>query len=104
VELTPPSRDGGVDLVARREDVIGVETALYIQCKNYSSPLGVEPVRALVGCLPPDEPGARAAMICPSGFTSEAMRFGKLRGVQMIDMGGLRELVRRVGSLSPKTQ
>lgn len=100
VELTPPSRDGGVDLIARRQDVVGVETVLYVQCKNYASPLGVEPVRALVGCLPPSEPGVRAAMVCPGGFTAEALKFGSLRGVQMVDMAGLRVLVERARSAS----
>lgn len=106
VELTPASRDGGVDLIARQTDVVGVETVLYIQCKNYAAPIGVEPVRALVGCLPPDEPGARAAMVCPGGFTADAMKYGSLRGVQMVDSRGLAVLVQRasVRSKTPSGQ
>src|ERR1019366_7086011 len=41
VELTPPSRDGGIDLKAKKRDRIGVETTLYVQCKNQSSPVSV---------------------------------------------------------------
>ncbi|MDZ4654805.1 MAG: SNF2-related protein [Coriobacteriia bacterium] len=97
VELTPPSRDGGVDLVCRSRDVVGVETVLYVQCKNHSAPVGVEPVRALVGCLPDGEPGARAVMVCPSGFSVDATKFGQLKGVQLIDTAGLAALVARAG-------
>ncbi|MSS71389.1 MAG: ATP-dependent helicase [Candidatus Latescibacteria bacterium] len=95
VELTQASRDGGIDLMCRSRDVIGIETVLCVQCKNYSSALGVEPVRALVGCLPS---GARGVMVCPSGFTSEAMRFGVLKGVQMMDAKSLASLVQRMGT------
>lgn len=104
VELTPASRDGGVDLIARQRDVVGVETVLYIQCKNYASPVGVEPVRALVGCLPPSEPGARAAMVCPGGFTAEAMKYGSQRGVQMVDHEGLAVLVRRARGMAEQAE
>jgi HJR/Mrr/RecB family endonuclease len=100
VELTPASHDGGVDLVARNCDVVGVETTLYVQCKNHVSSIGVEPMRALVGCLPNGEAGARAAMICPSGFTSEASRFGIQRGVQLIDAEALGTLVREADAIA----
>ncbi|MDP2183403.1 MAG: SNF2-related protein [Actinomycetota bacterium] len=98
VELTPASRDGGVDLVARSRDVVGVETTLYVQCKNHVSPIGVEPMRALVGCLPSGDPGSRAVMICPSGFTADASAFGTRRGVQLIDAMGLATLQKRASS------
>ena len=42
VETTPLTRDGGIDLIARRDDDVGVEVTLYVQCKNHSSPVGVE--------------------------------------------------------------
>jgi hypothetical protein len=84
--------------------VVGVETVLYIQCKNYASPVGVEPVRALVGCLPPSEPGARAAMVCPGGFTAEAMKYGSQRGVQMVDHEGLAVLVRRARGMAEQAE
>ena len=93
VELTQASQDGGIDMVCRSRDVIGVETVLCVQCKNYNSALGVESVRALVGCLPA---GARGVIVCPLGFTAEAMRFGALKGVQMIDAEHLASLVQRI--------
>ncbi len=36
VETTPPTRDGGIDLIAKRSVDMGTESTLYIQCKNYS--------------------------------------------------------------------
>lgn len=96
VELTPQSRDGGVDLVARQVDVVGVETSLYVQCKNHAAPVGVETVRALLGSLPANDPGARAVLACPAGFSADAKRLAADRGVQLLDDDGLRRLVDRV--------
>jgi SNF2 family DNA or RNA helicase len=81
VELTPISRDGGVDLIAHYSDALGIESCLWIQCKNHRSPVGVETVRALNGCLPTDIPGVRGVVACPSGFTSDARAFAKDRGI-----------------------
>jgi len=94
-ELTQASRDGGVDVIARRDDVVGVTTTLYIQCKNHAAPIGVEVVRAIAGVVPVDDPGGRPAVICPSGFSTEATRFAKHRGVQLFDSARLSELLER---------
>jgi len=94
-ELTQQSRDGGVDVVAQRDDVVGVTTTLYIQCKNHASPIGVEVVRAIAGVVPVEDAGARAAVVCPTGFSTEAMRFAERRGVQLIDGDRLAELLAR---------
>ncbi|MCL5941974.1 MAG: restriction endonuclease [Actinobacteria bacterium] len=96
VEVTPYTRDGGVDLVARQTDEIGLEKVLYVQCKNHSTAVGVEVVRSLLGILPPEDTGARAVLVCPAGFSAEARRFAKGRGVRLIDESSLRELARRV--------
>lgn len=77
VETTPLTRDRGIDLVARRKDEVGVELTLYIQCKNYASPVGVEIARALNGALPKHLSGARGVLVCPSGFTASAVAFAK---------------------------
>lgn len=82
VELTPASRDGGVDLRASKQDQIGVETLLYIQCKNQSSPVSVEIVRELNGVLDPNTQGVVAS---PSGFTGDARRFAQSIGIQLWD-------------------
>jgi SNF2 family DNA or RNA helicase len=58
VETTPLTRDGGIDLIARRDDDVGVEVTLYVQCKNHSSPVGVDVARELNGALPRQQRGA----------------------------------------------
>ena len=93
VETTPVTRDGGVDLIARRDDDIGVEITLYIQCKNHASPVGVDVVRALNGVLPKNAAGIRGVAVCPSGFTAEAITFAKDRGITLWDRHHLFELL-----------
>ena len=98
VELASASCDDGADLVARSRDVAGVETTLYVQCRNQVLPIGIEPMRALAGCLSGGEPGGWAVMICPSGFTADASALGTRRGVQLIDAMGLMTLKERARS------
>jgi restriction system protein len=85
VETTPLTRDRGIDLIARREDDVGVEMTLYVQCKNHASPVGVEVVRELNGALPRQLSGAHGVLVCPSGFTASATVFAKERGLVLWD-------------------
>ncbi|MBI4481380.1 MAG: restriction endonuclease [Acidobacteria bacterium] len=85
VETTPLTRDGGIDLIARRNDDVGVEVTLYVQCKNHSSPVGVDVARELNGSLPRQLGGARGVLVCPSGFTADAIAFAKERGLTLWD-------------------
>jgi SNF2 family DNA or RNA helicase len=97
-ELTQASRDGGVDVIARRDDVVGVTTTLYIRCRNHAEAAGVEVVRALAGAVPVDGLGGRAAVICPAGFSTDAARFAEQRGVQLFDGARLAELLARASA------
>jgi len=92
VESTPLTRDGGVDLIARRNDDIGVEITLYIQCKNHISPVGVDVIRELNGVLPKGATSTRGVVVCPSGFTSDAINFAKDRSIILWDRHHLFEL------------
>ncbi len=94
VETTPLTRDGGIDLIANRVVDLGGEVALYIQCKNYANPVGVEVVRQLNGALPKSQPGSRGVVVCPSGFTADARSFGKDRSILLWDRQHLLELSR----------
>jgi SNF2 family DNA or RNA helicase len=85
VEITPPTRDGGVDLIAHSADNLGLETVVYVQCKNTSMPVSVEVVRQLNGVLVTKEPGARAMVVCPAGFTEEARRFARGGRIELWD-------------------
>ncbi|MHB8090926.1 MAG: SNF2-related protein [Syntrophales bacterium] len=92
VETTPLKRDGGIDLIARRNDDIGVEITLYIQCKNHISPVGVDVIRELNGVMPKGAAGIRGVVVCPGGFTTDAITFAKDRGVALWDRHRLFEL------------
>jgi len=94
VETTPLSRDGGVDLIASRTVVTESNISLYIQCKNYGSPAGVEVIRQLNGVLPERRPGCQGVVVCPSGFTSDAHSFAKDRGVILWERKHIFELSR----------
>jgi len=85
VETTPPTKDGGVDLIALSSDNLGLETVVYVQCKNTSTAVGVEVVRQLNGVLATKQPGARAMVICPAGFTEEARRFARGGRIELWD-------------------
>jgi len=77
VELTPVSRDGGVDLLATKSDELGLETTLLVQCKNWSNAAGPEVVRELNGVIPRDGRPVQGMVACTGGFTSEAVRFAE---------------------------
>ena len=50
VEITPPSRDGGRDVIAVRQTP-GQREVIEIECKTHSSPIGVQYVRQLRGVI-----------------------------------------------------
>jgi hypothetical protein len=93
-ETTPRTRDAGIDLIAHRTDEVGAELTLYIQCKSLSSPCGVEVVRELNGAMPRHHPGARGVVVCPSGFSGDAVSWAKERGILLWDRERLFELSR----------
>jgi hypothetical protein len=97
VETTPRTRDGGVDLKARKADQVGVETILYVQCKKHRWPVGVEVVRELNGVL---DTGVRGAVACPGGFTREATDFAKERGILLWDGRHLAALEREARAIA----
>lgn len=92
VESTPLTRDGGIDLIARRHDDIGLEIILYIQCKNHASPVGVDVIRELNGVLPGGSKSVKGVVVCPNGFTADATNFAKDRGISLWDRHNLFEL------------
>ena len=86
------TRDGGIDLIARRNDDIGVEITLYIQCKNHAPPVSVDVIRELNGVMPKGAADIRGVVVCPSGFTTDAITFAKDRGITLWDRHRLFEL------------
>jgi SNF2 family DNA or RNA helicase len=91
VERTPVTRDGGVDLIARRSDELGIEQELHVQCKDHARPASVEVVRALLGVLPPGS-HVRGVVASPAGVTPDAAALAQLRGVAIWDEQALARL------------
>lgn len=74
VELTQASRDGGIDLLARKSDIAG-ETLTLVQCKKNSdrNPVRVGVVREVAGSLNIHRATA-AAIFTTSRFTKTAIK------------------------------
>lgn len=81
VQRTKRSRDGGIDLLATKTDLIGILNKLYVQCKNHSEPVGVQVIRELRGVVPDREAGTTPVVACPAGFTRDAIEFAGSNGV-----------------------
>ncbi len=81
VNLTPPSRDGGYDILAvSSADRSGLQTSWIIECKKYKQdrPVGVEIARGLLGVK--SHIGVpNAIIVSASGFTSGAIELSQAR-------------------------
>jgi restriction system protein len=72
VVLTPPSRDGGRDVVASRKTP-GQREVVQIECKTHTSPVGVSYVRQLRGVI--ERLGANRGILVTIGrFTRGARK------------------------------
>ncbi len=91
VEQTTWSRDGGVDVIGSRNDEVGIEQIIYIQCKNHIHPVGVQIVREFLGALPTGT-NVYAVLASPAGLTSDAARLAQERGVVIWDENKLSQL------------
>lgn len=77
VELTPPTRDGGVDLWVARKEPVGSQ--LYaVECKRYRSTrrVGVEVVRGVYGVVASKQ-ATGGVVVTTSTFTKDAVTFAK---------------------------
>ena len=90
VILTPPSDDGGIDVIAHRKGY-----KLAIQCKAHAKPSGPAPVRELYGVMC-SEKFDFGLLINPSGFSSRAMEFAKGKNIILVDKEGLQKLLDRL--------
>jgi hypothetical protein len=73
--LTPPTRDGGRDILAARSDALG--SLLYlIECKRYAPnhKVGVDVVRAIHG-VTQAERATKGVIVTTSSFTKDAIAF-----------------------------
>lgn len=76
VELTPESRDGGVDIFAIRKDGFPGGTLHLIECKRYepSNKVGIGIVRRLLGAVDHHR-ATKGLVITTSSFYSDAVKF-----------------------------
>ncbi len=75
VELTPPSHDHGVDIIAIANKNLGMNERVLVQCKRFAPNrrIGIAEVQRMLGVLT-DEGGTRALIATTSYFTREARR------------------------------
>lgn len=91
VTRTPRSRDGGIDLIAKRTDEVGIDHVLYVQCKDHARPVGVEVVRELIGVLPAGST-VQGVLAAPGGITTDAAAMARSRGIVVWDGESLSRL------------
>ena len=92
VTLTPAQKDGGKDIIAKRNND-GIPICLYIECKKYDidNPVGVGIVRSASGVREHDKVN-KAIIVTTSRFTRGAFEFAK-EEKHMIQLMGLDELL-----------
>lgn len=83
IELTPKTRDGGRDVLARKRDAIG-ETLLLVECKRYAPNrlVGIECVRSLYGVVMAER-ATTGLVVTTSGFSKDAVKFATELKYQM---------------------
>jgi hypothetical protein len=77
VTLTKKSRDGGIDVIAEKADVI--DLAILAQCKKYAPhrPIGAQVIREMTGVLDINK-AAAGAVFTTSRFTATAIEEAKV--------------------------
>jgi hypothetical protein len=78
VQVTPATRDGGVDLILERDG-----TSTIVQCKGHDKPVGVRAARELYGTLM-DSHAHRAILACPVGFTPGVLSFVEDKPIDLV--------------------
>lgn len=98
VSLTPPSKDGGYDILAVSKDGSGLESSWIVECKRYDPDrmkVGVEIARGLYG-VKSFMGVSNALLVTTSSFTGGAELFAGARyNIQLADRDKVLEWVRR---------
>jgi hypothetical protein len=93
VNLTPPTRDGGYDVLAVSKDASGLESTWIVECKRYASQnkVGVDILRQLYG-IKEHLRFSNAILVTTSQFTADAKRFAEeISGLHLVDNSNLLE-------------
>lgn len=101
VEVTPAIKDGGIDVDADRIDVLKSilfrpkivprKKRLVIDAKQWSSPVGTNPVEKIADTA--DEQGGTGVIASPSGFYNSAKEVAENRGIRLYDAEQILELL-----------
>ncbi len=106
-EVTPQSRDGGVDVIARKISSLSQGEYILIQCKHYQeNNVSVQLVRELAGVLSNTKEATGAVLVTNGKFTEDAKQFARQRSnLILIDGVQLRaELTRLKVPIKSKTK
>lgn len=85
VKLTAASRDGGVDILARRPGPLTAESII-VECKHYPGrTVPVHEVRALYGILSHQGDAQRAILVTSGDFSQGCYHFARGQPIDLID-------------------
>ena len=85
-----------IDVVAREETASGRSVTTIVECKAYQRPVGVDVVNALSGLfhlLKARREADAAILVSQAGFTRAARDAAKAHGVELLEIGDLRQRV-----------
>lgn len=98
-QVTQPTSDGGVDVIAQREEPL-LRGKYVVQCKNWRNPVGVGAVRDLYGVVT-HERASKGILITTSSFTQAAVEFANGKPLELIDGEQWNELLREASPCQP---
>jgi superfamily II DNA or RNA helicase/HJR/Mrr/RecB family endonuclease len=85
IKLTQQSKDGGIDIYAKRVSESGSEY-LAIQCKHYpNSVVNVEQVRALYGVVQSEPQLTKGVLVTSGRFSRECKEFARGKRIELFD-------------------
>lgn len=73
--LTPTQKDGGRDIIAKKEGV-GTSEHLLVECKQYNRPVNITIIRALLGVVA-DEKVNKGVLVATSRFTKAGIALAR---------------------------
>lgn len=95
--LTDQSRDGGIDVYAKRISEAGTEN-IAIQCKHYpQGVVGVEHARALYGCIQAESSITKGVLATSGGFSKGCKDFVSQKRIDLFDGTHLCGLAEKFG-------
>lgn len=103
-KLTPATRDGGVDIYAKRLTEAGTEY-LAIQCKHYANDLvGVEHARELYGVVQAEPSITKGVLVTSGQFSKSCREFAEGKRIELVDRSRLCGLLEKYGApAAPKS-